>query len=248
MLSTNALYTDLSSYYDLMCCDIDYFAQSHSVMRLHKLMGNGENTHLDLACGTAPHIRHFVAAGYQSSGLDIHQPMLDIAAVRCPQAQFMLHDMADFNLVQSASLITCFLYSIHYNQTLAALAQCIQSVYKALGRGGLFCFNAVDKDQICNNSAVCHDTHFDGSHFVFESGWYYQGDGEQQKLNLRISKTCAQQSQYWQDSHTMVALSFSQLQALLAPWFEVHMLAHNYESIQNWDGIAGNALFVCIKR
>lgn len=248
MLSTNALYTDLSSYYDLMCCDIDYYAQSHSVMRLHKLMGNAENTHLDLACGTAPHIRHFVTAGYHSTGLDIHQPMLDIAAARCPQAEFMLHDMADFNLAQPVSLITCFLYSIHYNQTLAALAQCIQSVYKALGSGGLFCFNAVDKDQICNNSAVRHDTHFDGSHFVFESGWYYQGDGEQQKLNLRISKTCAQQSQYWQDSHTMVALSFSQLQALLAPWFEVHMLAHNYDSIQSWDGKAGNALFVCVKR
>ncbi len=35
-MSANALYTDLSSYYDLMCADIDYQAQSSSIRRLHQ--------------------------------------------------------------------------------------------------------------------------------------------------------------------------------------------------------------------
>ncbi|MFO8142798.1 MAG: SAM-dependent methyltransferase, partial [Marinobacter sp.] len=35
----NALYTDLSGYYDLMCADIDYRAQSNGVRRLHQLFG-----------------------------------------------------------------------------------------------------------------------------------------------------------------------------------------------------------------
>ena len=59
-MSGNALYTDLSGYYDLMCADIDYRAQSLCVQRLHTLFGNGGMTHLDLACGTGPHMRHFL--------------------------------------------------------------------------------------------------------------------------------------------------------------------------------------------
>ena len=82
-----AIYTDLSGYYDLMCADIDYGAQSSAVQRLQQLFGNGGRRHLDLACGTGPHVRHFIDAGYDSSGLDINQPMLDRATLRCPEAR-----------------------------------------------------------------------------------------------------------------------------------------------------------------
>lgn len=92
------LYTDLSGYYDLMCADIDYRAQSNCIQRLQRLFGNGGNRHLDLACGTGPHVRHFIDAGYRSGGLDINQPMLDIAAARCPEARFSRQDMCDFRV------------------------------------------------------------------------------------------------------------------------------------------------------
>lgn len=114
-MSFNALYTDLSGYYDLMCVDIDYPAQSNAIHRLQQIFGNGETAHLDLACGTGPHVRHFIDFGYASSGLDINQPMLDIAATRCPEAQFTLQDMGSFEVSAPLDLITCFLYSIHYN-------------------------------------------------------------------------------------------------------------------------------------
>ena len=109
-MSANALYTDLSGYYDLMCAGIDYQAQSHAVHRLQQIFGNAGTTHLDLACGTGPHVRYFIDLGYQSSGLDINQPMLDMAMRRCPEAQFNLQDMTAFYLEQPVDLITCFLY------------------------------------------------------------------------------------------------------------------------------------------
>jgi ubiquinone/menaquinone biosynthesis C-methylase UbiE len=248
MMSSNALYTDLSGYYDLMCCDINYLAQSNTVHRLNRLLGNGGNNHLDLACGTGPHIRHFIDYGYHSSGLDINQPMLDLAKARCPQANFILQNMCSFTPDKPVDLITCFLYSIHYNQNIALLAQCIASVYAALTPGGVFCFNAVDKDKICNHSAVRHSTVHDDSHFVFESLWHYRGDGEQQALRLSIAKTSSGNTQLWQDEHPMVAVSFAQLQVLLSPYFDVHMLAHDYDKISPWDTTSGNALFACVKR
>jgi len=46
----------------------------------------------------------------------------------------------------------------------------------------------------------------------------------------------------------MVAVSFSELIELLAPYFDVQMLEHDYERILPWEGSSGNALFACVKR
>uniref|UniRef100_UPI0030CA33B7 class I SAM-dependent DNA methyltransferase n=2 Tax=Pseudoalteromonas TaxID=53246 RepID=UPI0030CA33B7 len=234
-MSANALYTDLSGYYDLMCADIDYQAQSHFIKRLHQIFGNGANTHLDLACGTGPHVRHFINIGYTSSGLDINQPMLDRAAIRCPEAQFTLQNMSEFTVAQQQNLITCFLYSIHYCDGIEKLKACIISVHNALKAGGMLCFNAVDKNTINNDSFVKHTATSENSLFTFSSGWHYSGTGEKQSLKLRIEKTTSDETFIWNDEHPMVALSFTELKAVLQPYFEIHIFEHNYEQITPWN-------------
>ncbi len=246
--SSTALYSDLSGYYDLMCADINYQAQSDHVRRLHRLFGNDGVAHLDLACGTGPHIRHFIDSGFQSRGLDINQPMLDIAQIRCPEAEFILGDMCHFSIEQPLDLITCFLYSIHYNNGIEKLQQCIASVHNALSKGGMFCFNTVGKSQIDNTSSVRHTAEYDDSHFTFTSGWNYCGDGERQSLRLSIEKSTREETQIWHDEHPMVAISFDELEQLLQPYFDVHIFEHDYDKITPWDQVSGNGIFVCVKR
>lgn len=246
-MTSNALYTDLSAYYDLMCADIDYAAQSKYVRRVHELLGNQGKEYLDLACGTGPHLRHFIDFGYRARGVDINQPMLDLAQLRCPEAQFSQCDMSQLKLDAQLDLISCFLYSIHYNQSIAALSACIASVHRALKPGGLFCFNAVDKTTIDNRAGIKRQLSHDQSDFSFQSNWYYCGSGDQQELQLNIERSTNGTTEYWRDQHTMVALSFTQLQALLAPYFEVHVFAHDYERISPREEAAGNAFFVAIK-
>lgn len=247
-MSSNALYTDLSGYYDLMCADIDYRTQTHGVHRLNRIFGNGGKAHLDLACGTGPHVRHFIDLGYSCAGLDINQPMLDRASRRCPEAQFVLQDMCDFEVEEQVDLITCFLYSIHYSDGIERLKGCIASAHRALKPGGVLCFNGVDKDKIDNRSFVRHTAEQNGSRFVFSSGWHYRGHGDKQSLKLSIDKTTRNGTESWLDEHPMVALSFHGLRELLAPRFEVHIFEHDYERILPWDQASGNALFACIKR
>lgn len=247
IMPSTALYTDLSGYYDLMCADIDYRAQSDCVHRLQRIFGNGGARHLDLACGTGPHVRHFLDYGYASGGLDINQPMLDRAALRCPEAHFSLQDMCGFQLSEPVDLITCFLYSVHYSGGLERLKACIASVHAALAVGGLFCFNAVDKHRIDNDSFVSHNAQHPDGLFSFSSAWHYRGEGEQQFLRLRIGKSVAEQTQVWHDEHPMVAVSFGELTELLEPYFEVHVLEHDYEKIVPWNETSGNALFACVK-
>lgn len=246
-MSSTALYTDLSHYYDLLCADIDYPAQSNAVHRLHRLFGNPGKRHLDLACGTGPHMRHFIDAGYHSTGLDIHQPMLDQAQERCPEARFILGDMSEFRVDEPLDLITCFLYSIHYNQSLGRLKTCFAHVHQALSAGGLFCFNVVDKHRIDNNLSVQHQAQHHDSQLMFRSGWHFSGRGDAQSLRLRIEKTAAGQTQCWEDEHAMVAVGIEEARGLLEPLFEVHVFEHDYERILPWDGASGNALVVGVK-
>ena len=246
-MSSNALYTDLSGYYDLMCADIDYREQSDYVRRLHQLFGNQGKDYLDLACGTGPHLRYFIDYGYTATGVDINQPMLDIAQERCPEAQFVQQDIGSLKLPAQMDLISCFLYSIHYNQSLNALTECIASVHKALKPGGMFCFNAVDKTQIDNRAGIKHKITHGDSDFSFQSSWYYSGEGDQQKLQLCIEKTTNGATEIWNDQHPMVALTFQHLQQLLEPLFELHIFEHDYQKIAPWQHASGNAIFVGIK-
>ncbi|SFR47497.1 Methyltransferase domain-containing protein [Marinobacter daqiaonensis] len=243
----NKLYTDLSGYYDFMCADIDYQTQSQGVRRLHQLLGSDGCRHLDLACGTGPHIRHFVGFGYQSQGLDINQPMLDRAALRCPEAGFILGDMCDSELDGPYDLVTCFLYSLHYSSNIDQLKSCIANVHNALSTNGVFCFNAVDKTRINNSLWVTHTAEHEGARFEFSSGWYYPGYGDRQALKLSIRRTVGDTTESWQDEHPMVALTFGELRDILAPWFEVHVFEHDYGRIVPWDRHSGNALFACVK-
>lgn len=246
-MSVNALYTDLSGYYDLMCADIDYHAQSSSVCRLHQVFGNNGKTHLDLACGTGPHVRHFLDFGYHSSGLDINQPMLDLAKKRCPEAQFSLQNMSEFKVAVPVDLITCFLYSIHYNDGIDKLKECIASVHRALRADGVFCLNVVDKNTIDSALSVRHAVKQDDELFTFSSGWNYSGDGDRQSLKISIEKTDAAGTHIWYDEHPMVAFSFSELLDVLQPYFEVYVFEHDYEKIIPWDQSSGNAIFTCVK-
>ncbi|MEZ8840525.1 class I SAM-dependent methyltransferase [Vibrio splendidus] len=246
-ISSNALYTDLSGYYDLMCVDIDYQAQSNCVRRLHQIFGNGGKTHLDLACGTGPHVRHFIDFGYQSNGLDLNAPMLDIAQVRCPEANFSVQNMSSFEVAEPLDLITCFLYSIHYNDGFEKLKECVESVYRALKSEGIFCFNVVDKDKISNDLFVRHTTNLEQDDFTFSSGWYYSGKGDKQALKLSIEKTTAGETQVWNDEHPMVAFSFKELIEILKPYFEVNIFEHDYDKLLPWDTKSGNALIACVK-
>lgn len=246
-MSANALYNDLSGFYDLLCADIDYSAQSDCIRRLHQIFGNQGKTHLDLACGTGPHIRHFTDFGYQSAGLDINQPMLDIASARCPEAQFSLQNMSEFKVPEPVDLVTCFLYSIHYSDGAEKWKECIASVYSALSPGGMFCFNAVDKNQINNELFTKHSTTHAGSVYTFRSAWKYSGRGERKTLNLCIERASDGKTQRWEDQHAMLALSFEELLDSLRPFFEVQVFEHDYERITPWQKSAGNAIFCCVK-
>ena len=247
-MSDTKLYSDLSQYYDLMCADINYEAQCEAALRIHKVFGAGGKEFLDLACGTGPHVEQFLKFGYQATGLDLNAPMLAQAQVRCPGAEFSLQDMSGFQFAKTFDLITCFLYSIHYCYPTNHLLSALRAAYKALNQGGVFCFDAVDKNTIANDAGFKHSVVSDDAKFHFQSRWYYGGVGDKLDLHLSISRELNGELASWQDQHSMCALRIQTLESALTEMgFDVTVLERDFDRLMPWGEKNGNVLLVCVK-
>lgn len=247
-MTENRLYSDLSGYYDLLCSEIDYAEQSTAALRIHQAFGDGGLEYLDLACGTGPHIEQFIRSGYTATGLDLNAAMLALAANRCEQAEFSLQNMSDFSFEKNFDLVTCFLYSIHYCYPSSSLLSMFERTFSALNPGGVFCFDAVDKNKIANDSGITHRLHQDSVEFAFQSRWQYPGVGDAMKLFLYIERGSGAEQQHWEDQHTMCAVDVRFLTyELTRLGFEVTVLERDFTRLIPWDGISGNVLVVCVK-
>lgn len=240
-MSTPTLYADLSGYYDLLCSAIDYRQQCDFAVRVHGLFGNGGHRYLDLACGSGAHLELMSEHGFICSGLDISAPMLALAAQRCPKAQLYLLDMSELSIAQPVDFITCFLYSLHYSHPRQKFTQTLQKVYEALAPGGLFCFDAVDKFCVANDSGHRHSANHQ---LHFQTRWHYSGGGETLHLHVDIRD----QNQRYYEQHLMSALSIVEVeQELNAIGFDVEILERDFERLIPWHGINGNVIFCASK-
>lgn len=245
---SNALYTDLSDYYDLMCADINYNEQCNTAFRLHRIFGEGGANYLDLACGTGSHIEHFIRFGYNATGLDVNKPMLVRAALRCPSATFSHQNMSSFFFEQRFDLITCFLYSIHYCYPQKSFFSALQNAFNTLSPGGVFCFDSVDKNTIANDNGFKHSAQKDDVLFHFQSRWFYSGKGDKLDLHLSIKRQVDNMEQYWKDQHSMLATTIPDLKKVLEDiGFNVTILERDFLKLEPWKEENGNVIFVCTK-
>lgn len=243
------LYADLAGYYDQFCNEVNYVEQCDFAVRAFECFSSsGGRDYLDLACGTGKHLSLMQGHGFTASGLDNSADMLQQAAVRCPDARLLLCDLAAFDQREEFSLITCFLYSLHYSHPTAALAETLKRAWNALKPGGVFVFNAVDARGIDNDRIVRTQLNHGDSELSFQSGWQYTGKGEVMDLSLSITRDSAEGRQTWQDHHRMTALTLPQLSMMLeSTGFEVTLLEHDYQLMLPWDGESSNALVVAVK-
>jgi SAM-dependent methyltransferase len=242
------LYADLAGYYDQFCNEVDYTEQCDLAVRAFECFASAEGRdYLDLACGTGQHLAQMQQHGFAVSGLDNSAEMLKQAAVRCPDARLLLCDLAAFDQREEFSLITCFLYSLHYSHPTAALAETLQRAWTALKPGGVFIFNAVDARGIGQRTIKTQV--IDGqSQLSFQSGWQYPGEGEIMDLVLSITRDSPEGRQHWQDHHIMTALTLPQLSTMLASTgFDATLLEHDYHVMVPWNGVSSNVIVIAAR-
>ncbi len=147
---------------------------------------HGCHSVLELACGTGLLARHFVNAGYDYLGIDLHEEMLAIARQTVPGGRFQQEDMRHFGstVIKEKREWDAVLVggrSFYHLTTNTDVLDCLASVSRALCRTGILAFEAFDATQtFLDFKSFGHRTIYDGDDFykrkvrlhrLFDTGW-----------------------------------------------------------------------------
>ena len=142
LLDKMTTYETFASVYDAIMDDSLYdkwtdFSLRHFPKNKKKL--------LELACGTGIQSVRFAKAGFDVTGLDLSDEMLEIARKRAKKAgeaiEFRQGNMLDLSQAGKYDLVTCYSDSICYMADEVEVGDVFQQVYNCLNEGGVFIFD-----------------------------------------------------------------------------------------------------------
>ncbi len=141
-MNQQKMYNNLAYLYDKIYSYKDYAGEVKFVTSLvSKLNHNDQIKVIDLACGTGKHLNEYIKFGYQVTGLDLNDGMLEIAKKNNPGADFIKGDLSDLKLDYSYDLISCLFNSIQYITSINKLTKSLVEIYKHLNNKGVFVFD-----------------------------------------------------------------------------------------------------------
>jgi SAM-dependent methyltransferase len=104
-------------YYDLVYAEKPYAEEARFVDSLLREAGLERGSLLDVACGTGRHAAEFFDLGWQVTGVDFSEPLLEHAPLNAPAVRFLRQDMRELDVPDGPfSAITCLFDSIGYPQ------------------------------------------------------------------------------------------------------------------------------------
>lgn len=131
----------MAQVYDSIMLDIDYEAWGEFVLETAQARGWQGRSILDLGCGTGNSSFPFWAQGYQVSGLDASEAMLQVAREKLPPVRFVCAEFSSFYLAERFDLVVSMFDSLNNLLEPAAFLATCERVYSHLNSGGLFMFD-----------------------------------------------------------------------------------------------------------
>lgn len=123
--------------YDLVYAEKPYIAEAELVAGL---LGRGDGTLLDLACGTGRHATEFAGMGFEVLGVDYSPDLLERARKNATDAgveiDFELADMRELDLGKSFTSIVCLFDAIGYPCTDEGVQAALRGIREHLDPDG----------------------------------------------------------------------------------------------------------------
>ncbi|MDB5228487.1 MAG: SAM-dependent methyltransferase, type 11 [Bacteroidota bacterium] len=132
-----------SAYYDLLYNDKDYKHEADYINNLIQENLPGAKTILNLGCGTGRHDFEFAKLGYDVSGIDLSQDMIDIAR-RTNNTTNITFDQGDIRTVRlnkKYDVVVALFHVMSYQTGNKDIEAVFETVRLHLKEGGLFIFD-----------------------------------------------------------------------------------------------------------
>jgi SAM-dependent methyltransferase len=103
---------------------------------------------LDVCCGTGHLVQSLIERGYQVTGIDGSEQMLNYARENAPKGKFFLADARTFELPPIFDAVFSTSASLNHVMSIPELQQVFQRVYTALQDNGIFLFDINHHEQM----------------------------------------------------------------------------------------------------
>src|SRR3989338_4135670 len=137
-----------AEFYDLFNSQKDYESESSFLKEVFKkYCGDKIKTILDLGCGTGVNAGIIASNGYDVTGIDISQDMIEIAkSKKIQDTKFIVGDMSNFKLNKKFDVIICMFSALGYLTKNEEIESFFKSVRNHLNQKGLLvidCWNGL---------------------------------------------------------------------------------------------------------
>jgi SAM-dependent methyltransferase len=150
-------YTGLHArHYDAVYRDKPYADEARFVDSL--LLGEGRQRGrlLDVACGTGRHAAEFASLGWDVTGVDISQELLEHARVNAPSGHFVLQDMRELAVPgKPFDAVTCLFDAIGYAIDDDGVLATLIGFERHLAEGGRLVVEFLHGPALIGNAAPC---------------------------------------------------------------------------------------------
>jgi SAM-dependent methyltransferase len=137
-----SVFKEYSNYYNLLYKDKNYIGETDYIDSLIKKFSFSESTTvLNLGCGTGKHDGLLRQKGYEITGVDFSNDMLDIARANCPQIPFIEGDVRTLKLNKTFDVVLSLFHVMSYQTLNKDLYDAFLTAKHHLKVGGIFIFD-----------------------------------------------------------------------------------------------------------
>jgi len=137
--------------YDLLYQDKDYESEVDFIEKFLKENGiDNSKKIIELGCGTGNYLRVLLKRGYDLTGMDISNEMLDIARRKCNCKVFQ-GDISNFSMNEKFDVCLAMFDVLGYVNENEKLLKTLDNIKKILNKNGLLIF------QVWNGLGVLYD-------------------------------------------------------------------------------------------
>lgn len=115
----------------------DWAAEATGVAREIRSRKPDAASLLDVACGTGAHLKTFGEVFQHTEGLEIAEPMRDLAARRLPEVKVHAGDMRAFDLGRTFDTVVCLFCAIGYLSEVEDMRSAVAAMARHLVPGGV---------------------------------------------------------------------------------------------------------------
>ena len=239
----NHFYTELAKYYDKIYHYVDYNEQVDFFLKLIDKFADSRNKKiLDLACGTGKHANLLHKKGFEVTGIDISDDMIQEARNKYPEIGFEKGDMKTWAGKDKFSAIVIFFNSILYNNSKIDLLKTLKNCYSQLEENGLLIFDTVDKTIGIDYKPSRISYSERNLKIKFSPQWVYKPNSSY--LNLKIKFLVNGKRIHDQCLMGAFTLNEQKLRAKEVG-FEVTVLKRSFKEIKRVGSKDKKAIFVC---